>query len=71
MQLAQQPCEPHIVICSFDDSAADVTGRERLESQYGTCSDDSFVCVGDIIPTDMQDGFLRCAPSLLHCKRCC
>ncbi|KAK9834028.1 hypothetical protein WJX81_004480 [Elliptochloris bilobata] len=59
MQLAGQPQAPNIIIRGSGSSLAAASVQERLESQYEAFSEDSFVCVGDIVPTDMQEGFLR------------
>jgi hypothetical protein len=59
MHLGAQP-PPRIVVRDADSGAADGGVHEHLQSQYEALGEDSFVCVGDVIPTDMQDGFLRC-----------
>lgn len=72
MHLGVQPQAPRIVIRDADSGAADGGMLEHLQSQYEAVSEDSFVCVGDVIPTDMQDGFLRCGtPSLAACELLC
>ena len=62
MQLAGQA--PHIVVRGLDSGSAGSSVSERLESLYEAVSEASFVCVGDIIPTDGQEGFLRCVGCL-------
>ena len=64
MQLAGQPQAPHIVVRGLDSGNAGSNVAEHLESLYEAVSEDSFVCVGDLIPTDGQEGFLRCVGCL-------
>jgi len=59
MHVGAQP-PPRIVVRDADTGAADGGVHEHLRSQYEALGEDTFVCVGDVIPTDMQDGFLRC-----------
>ena len=66
MQLAGQPQAPHIVVRALDSGTAGSSAAERLENLYEAVSEDSFVCVGDIIPTERQEGFLRCVAAPLY-----
>jgi hypothetical protein len=65
MHVGAQP-PPRIVVRDADSGAADGGVHEHLRSQYEALGEDSFVCVGDVIPTDMQDGFLRCDTPQAH-----